>query len=175
MNRLDRDGVQRLYEQHGRGLPAYACSFVSSFAAAEDVLHQVFERLLRGDLSISGAPVSYVYRAVRNTSLNMVRARAADVKLEEGWLDSPAGMEHTGLELQSALRELPVHVANLFLQRADAWRRFRPGVGYSAGAGTGWRTPKRRAQGAVASISGSTTSTPPSSASSTSRGTAELR
>ena len=106
-NRLDRDGVQRLYEQHGRGLLAYACSFVSSFAAAEDVVHQVFERLLRGDLSISGAPVAYVYRAVRNTSLNVVRNRAGDVDLEEAWLDSPAGMEHTALELQSALRELP--------------------------------------------------------------------
>lgn len=106
-SRLDREGVQRLYERHGRGLLAYACSFVSSFAAAEDVLHQVFERLLRGDLTISGAPVAYVYRAVRNTSLNMVRARAGDVNLEGGWLESPSGMEHTAVELQSALRELP--------------------------------------------------------------------
>jgi RNA polymerase sigma-70 factor (ECF subfamily) len=106
-NRLDREGVQQLYEQHGRGLLAYACSFVTSFAAAEDVLHQVFERLLRGDLSISGGPVAYVYRAVRNTSLNMIRNRAGDVNLEEGWLDSPAGMEQTAVELQSTLRELP--------------------------------------------------------------------
>jgi RNA polymerase sigma-70 factor (ECF subfamily) len=104
---MTRDGVRQLYEQHGRGLLAYACSFVTSIAAAEDVLHQVFERLLRGDLSISGGPVAYVYRAVRNTSLNMIRDRAGDVDLEEGWLDGPAGMEHTAVELQSALRELP--------------------------------------------------------------------
>ena len=106
-NRLDRDGVQRLYEQHGRGLLAYACSFVSSFALAEDVLHQVFERLLRGDLSISGAPIAYVYRAIRNTSLNLIRSRAGDVDLEEGWLDAPSGMGQTALEIQSALRDLP--------------------------------------------------------------------
>jgi RNA polymerase sigma-70 factor (ECF subfamily) len=106
-NEFDRESVQRLYEEHGRGLLAYACSFVSSFATAEDVLHQVFERLLRGDLSITGAPVSYLYRAVRNTSLNRIRDRASDVEFKDGWLESPAGMEQTALELQSALRELP--------------------------------------------------------------------
>jgi RNA polymerase sigma-70 factor (ECF subfamily) len=106
-DRLDREAVRRLYEEHARGLLAYACTFVSSFATAEDVLHQVFERLLRGDLSISGAPVSYVYRAVRNTALNRIRARAADVEWDDGFLESPAGMKQSALELQSVLRGLP--------------------------------------------------------------------
>jgi RNA polymerase sigma-70 factor, ECF subfamily len=106
-NRLDRDSVRQLYEQHARGLLAYACSFVTSFATAEDVLHQVFERLLRGDLAISGAPVSYLYRAVRNASLNKIRDRSPEVDFDEGWLNSPPGLESTALELQSALRELP--------------------------------------------------------------------
>src|SRR5512144_2830090 len=106
-DRLDRDAVKRLYEDYGRGLLAYACTFVASFATAEDVLHQVFERLLRGDLSISSAPVSYLYRAVRNTALNKVRDRRGDVEWDDGWLESPAGEEHTALELQSALRGLP--------------------------------------------------------------------
>jgi len=106
-DRINRDSVERLYEQHGRGLLAYACSFVPSFATAEDVLHQVFERLLRGDLSIRGAPVAYLYRAVRNTALNKVRDRAADVAWDDGWLKSPKGLEHTAFELQSELRELP--------------------------------------------------------------------
>jgi RNA polymerase sigma-70 factor (ECF subfamily) len=106
-DRLDREAVRRLYEEHARGLLAYACSYVTSFATAEDVLHHVFERVLRGDLSISGGPVAYLYRAVRNTALNKVRDRAGDVEWDDGWLESPAGMEHTALELQSTLRELP--------------------------------------------------------------------
>ena len=106
-DRLDREAVRRLYEQHARGLLAYACTYVTSFATAEDVLHQVFERLLRGDLSISGGPVTYLYRAVRNTALNKIRDRAGDVAWDDSWLESPAGMEHTALELQSTLRELP--------------------------------------------------------------------
>src|SRR5262245_37514761 len=106
-DRFDRDSVRRLYDEHARGLLAYACSFVASFATAEDVLHQVFERLLRGDLAITGAPVAYLYRAVRNASLNKIRDRAGDVVFDEGWLESPAGMEQTAVEIQSALKELP--------------------------------------------------------------------
>jgi RNA polymerase sigma-70 factor (ECF subfamily) len=88
-------------------LIAYACSFIPSFASAEDILHQVFARLLRGDIEITGSPVPYLYRAVRNASLNHIRNREREVELDEGWFDSPSGMEQLGLELQSALQELP--------------------------------------------------------------------
>jgi RNA polymerase sigma-70 factor (ECF subfamily) len=104
---LDRDEVRKLYEQHRRGLFAYACSFVSSFATAEDILQQVFTRMLRCDVEITGSPIPYLYRAIRNAALNQIRDRSREVGLEDGWLDSPAGLEQTGLELQSALRELP--------------------------------------------------------------------
>ena len=46
---LSADEIQQLYDRHGRALLAYACSFVSDVGAAEDVLHQVFLRLLRRD------------------------------------------------------------------------------------------------------------------------------
>ena len=106
-NRMDRDQVRKLYEHHSRGLFAYACSFVSSFASAEDALHQVFERMLRGDLEIEEEPVPYLYRAVRNVALNQIRNRSREVNLEDTWLDSPAGMELSGFELQSSLQDLP--------------------------------------------------------------------
>ena len=106
-NRIGRDEIRKLYEHHGRGLFAYACSFVTSFASAEDALHQVFERMLRGDLEIEGEPVPYLYRAVRNVALNHIRNRSREVNLEDSWLDSPAGMELSGFELQSSLQDLP--------------------------------------------------------------------
>ena len=86
---------------------AYACSFLPSFASAEDVLHQVFERLLRGDVKIVGEPAPYLYRSIRNASLNSIRNQTREVELDDGWLEGPAGMEETAMELQSALRELP--------------------------------------------------------------------
>jgi len=106
-NRIDRDQVRKLYEQHGRGLLAYACSVATSFASAEDAVHQVFERLLRGDIEIQGAPASYLYRAVRNAALNQIRNRTREVDLFDGWFDAPAGVELMAIELQSALSELP--------------------------------------------------------------------
>jgi RNA polymerase sigma-70 factor (ECF subfamily) len=102
--------IRQLYEQHRRGLLAYACSFLPSFASAEDALHQVFERLLRGDIEIAGAPAPYLFRAIRNASLNSIRSQTREVELAEGdggWLCGPAGMEETAMELQSAMRELP--------------------------------------------------------------------
>ena len=71
------------------------------------MLHQVFERLLRGDIEITGSPAPYLYRAVRNASLNSLRTQTREVELDDGWLDSPSGMEETAMELQSALMELP--------------------------------------------------------------------
>ena len=106
-NRIGRDEIRKLYERHSHGLFAYACSFVSSFASAEDVLHQVFERLLRLDVEISGSPVPYLYRAIRNSALNQIRDRSREVTLDDAWLDTPTGLEQTGIELQSALQELP--------------------------------------------------------------------
>jgi len=105
--RLTRDQIRKLYEHHSRGLFAYACSFVSSFASAEDALHQVFERMLRGDLEIEGEPAPYLYRAVRNIALNHIRNRSREVNLEDTWLESPAGMELSGFELHSTLHDLP--------------------------------------------------------------------
>ena len=123
-SRLDRDEVRRLYEQHSRGLLAYACSFVASFASAEDVLHQVFERLLRGDIQIAESPAPYLYRAVRNASLNQIRSSARDVELDDGWLESPAGMRQTAFELQSALQELPAEQREIILLHVWAQMSF---------------------------------------------------
>jgi RNA polymerase sigma-70 factor, ECF subfamily len=107
ISRPDRNELLKLYERHGRGLLAYACSFVSSFASAEDVLHHVFARLLRGDIEITGTAVRYLYRAVRNAALNDIRNRQREVDLDDVWLEGPTGTEQAALELQSALRELP--------------------------------------------------------------------
>jgi len=113
----DREKIRRLYEEHGRGLIAYACSFVSGFAAAEDVLHQVFERLLRGGIELEEPPAPYLYRAVRNAALNVVRNRSRDAQLDDGWLESPAGMGVEGIVLQSALRELPEEQREMIVLR----------------------------------------------------------
>jgi RNA polymerase sigma-70 factor (ECF subfamily) len=104
--------VKTLYEQHGRVLLAYAGSLLPDRAASEDVLHQVFVKLLQGNVGINGSPVSYLYRAIRNAAFNYRRNHSREVELGEDcrWLESPEGipgMEAIGLAVESALRELP--------------------------------------------------------------------
>jgi RNA polymerase sigma-70 factor (ECF subfamily) len=125
----DRENLRQLYEKHGRGLIAYAGSFVRGFAAAEDVLHQVFERLLRGDIELTNSPVPYLYRAVRNASLNYVRDRARDTELADDWLESPTGLDEAGVVLQSVLQELPEEQREMIVLRVWGQMSFEEAAG----------------------------------------------
>ena len=105
--KLDREDIGRLYRQQGRGLIAYACSFGRGFAAAEDIVHHVFVRLLNGQVTINGSPAPYLYRAVRNVELDDRRNHSRNVELDDAWLQGPPGMESMALVIESALRALP--------------------------------------------------------------------
>jgi DNA-directed RNA polymerase specialized sigma24 family protein len=65
---LSADCVKQLYDRHGAALLAYACSFVTDFPSAEDVVQQVFVKLLQGGISMPDVPLPYLYRAVRNAA-----------------------------------------------------------------------------------------------------------
>ena len=109
-NAGSRADIERLYEQHGRVLLAYACSFVRSVAEGEDIVHQVFTRLLRGDIAITGLPLPYLCRAVRNTALNQRRAWQRETALDDEvrWLEAPAGLEESALAIERSMVLLPV-------------------------------------------------------------------
>lgn len=64
--------VRRFYDKDSRELYVYALVFVRDRAAAEDIVHGVFERLLRR-LFLPRDLRPYVYRAVRNASLDLLR------------------------------------------------------------------------------------------------------
>lgn len=108
-----------LYERHGAVLLAYALSLLRDRPAAEDVLHQVFMKLLQKRVVVNGQPLHYLYRAVRNTALNHRRhiSREREYAPNGRWLESPSGMEETGLALQSALAELPEEQRELMILR----------------------------------------------------------
>ena len=95
------DQVRALYEAHGRVLLAYAVSLLRDRSASEDVLQQVFVKLLNGRVAVSGSPLHYLYRAVRNTALNHRRNHAREVDLPSNghWLESPPGKEAVGIAL----------------------------------------------------------------------------
>lgn len=101
--------VRRLYEEHGPALMAYASALLRDPSAAEDVVQQVFLKLLGGGVTIDGSPAPYLFRAVRNGALNHIRGQSREVDLDDvvPWLESSGASQETVLALQSAMRTLP--------------------------------------------------------------------
>jgi RNA polymerase sigma-70 factor (ECF subfamily) len=103
------ESLKFLYEKHGAALVAYGCCCGLDFASAEDMVQQVFLKLLRGEGVPPHAPLAYVFRAVRNASLNHRRDRRRETELPQGelWLTHATADAAEVLSLQNALRELP--------------------------------------------------------------------
>jgi RNA polymerase sigma-70 factor (ECF subfamily) len=107
--RLARDELTSMYEKHGAALAVYACSCGLDHASAEDVVHQLFLKMLGEKASVPQTPLAYLYRATRNASLNLRRDRQRETGLQvtESWFVHPSGNQDEVLNLQQALRELP--------------------------------------------------------------------
>ena len=112
-NSLDRDAVLHLYTEYGRRLFAYACAIVGHASTAEDLVQQLFVRLLDGRVVINGPPLPYLCRAVRNAALNDRRTRARETALdgEASWLEAPPGRSLEALALERGLTALPLEQA----------------------------------------------------------------
>src|SRR5690242_6464766 len=93
--KLYAEEVQSLYQQHGPGLLLYACSLLGRKHAAEDVLQQVFMKLLQQN-TIPEDPRPYLFRAVHNVALNLIRSESKQVELAdiEPWFEAPE-QDHT--------------------------------------------------------------------------------
>ena len=116
--KLSREEIEQLYAAHGGALLAYACSFTGNRAQAEDLLHQVFARLLRGDVNLPEAPVAYLYAAVRNTALNARRNGERQTPLESASsFVHRDGDREAALALQAALQELPDEQRSVVIMR----------------------------------------------------------
>lgn len=107
--RLTLDQVKSMYEKHGAALAAYACSCGLDYASAEDVVQQLFLKMLGEKAFAPQAPLAYLYRATRNASLNLRRdrQRETDLPVTESWFVHPSGSHDEVLNLQKALKELP--------------------------------------------------------------------
>jgi RNA polymerase sigma-70 factor (ECF subfamily) len=104
-----RTEVERLYREYGAGLLAYGCAITVDRAAAEDVLQQLFLKLLRGDVRLPEMARPYLYRAMRNAALNSRRRVSREVELgaEHSWFVGPQARMEEAMTLQTELSRLP--------------------------------------------------------------------
>ena len=109
VNKFTPESVKALYEEHGAALAAYGCCCGLDFGSAEDVVQQVFLKLLQGTLREVKAPIPYLYRAVRNASSNQRRDRRRETEMPECefCFTHPTVDQAEVISLQNALRALP--------------------------------------------------------------------
>jgi RNA polymerase sigma-70 factor, ECF subfamily len=111
LTRTDITEVEQLYRQHGPALLLFATAMTRERSQAQDVLHQVFLKLLEDSRLRQAADVkAYLFACVRNAALNNARARGRNVALpEEGlaWFDPPLRDYAEEENLRRALMELP--------------------------------------------------------------------
>ena len=125
-----RDEVQRCYEQHGAALVAYASSILGDRSRAEDALQQVFFKLLKGKMELPEPARPYLFRAVRNAALSMMRRNVHEVQepgaSEDGskpqnpgdsWFEAPAELGYWTGKLESAIRTLPPEQSEVLVMR----------------------------------------------------------
>ena len=120
--------VQGWYQQHGPALLAYLSSMLGERGSAEDVLHQVFLKLLKGNMEVPGDSVKpYLFRAVRNTALNLVQRSRRDAWFDateketgeagQKWFEAPEELGYWSAKLESAIRALPVEQSEVVVMR----------------------------------------------------------
>lgn len=129
------DELRRWYEQHGAALVAYASSILGDRGRAEDALQQVFFKLLKGKMELAVPAKPYLFRAVRNTALSMMRRSAYQVPLDDelreggalehgskeryrdSWFEAPTELSYWSSKLESAIRELPPEQSEVLVMR----------------------------------------------------------
>jgi RNA polymerase sigma-70 factor (ECF subfamily) len=145
------DAVAAAYDAHHAELYGYAASLVRDSAAAEDVMHEAFARLVRD--SARGhwpdEPRAWLYRVCTNLAINRSRRRAAAERWHHlvgrvGASDDDEGeaAEETVIrrerhvELERALRTLPAEYRAALLLAAEGFsgREIAATLGRSEGA-----------------------------------------
>jgi RNA polymerase sigma-70 factor, ECF subfamily len=102
--------IETLYREHGSALLLFASAITGDRSRAQDMLHQVFVKLLEnGNLRYAVDVKAYLFACVRNAVLNDNKARQRDVPLEDDspWFAPPNQDYAQELNLRRALGGLP--------------------------------------------------------------------
>lgn len=111
---LKSDEVEQLYRKHAKALVVFASALLGSRLRAEDVVQQVFLRLIDRPVNHPENWLAYLFASVRNSALNELRSSSRSVEMAEAqpWFsvtDRQHGMADVLAErrLRRALWELP--------------------------------------------------------------------
>ena len=106
--RPNQDEVQSLYLMHGPALLLYGRSLLGNRHSAEDLLHTLFMKLIEQN-ALPEDPKLYLFKAMHNSALNLLRTRARQVDLAEvePWFEAAQKDLPVEADLRKELLELP--------------------------------------------------------------------
>jgi RNA polymerase sigma-70 factor (ECF subfamily) len=108
--RMDQQAFEKLFKAHFTALMAFSRRILGNEDDAREVVHQVFIKLWerREQIDLSTSLKSYLFTAVNNTSLNVIRDRkkfsSEEVPEHAGEWDVSAELE--SMELEEKIREV---------------------------------------------------------------------
>ena len=107
-----RTMVQQWYEQHKSGIFRFALSVLKDTQLAEDVLQEVFLRLLTGKNTVEpGREKAWLYRVARNCCYDILRKRKREQSEQKGEVRDESGYGY--LELISTLGQTEQEIVTL--------------------------------------------------------------
>lgn len=114
-----RAEVERWYGLHGPALAAYAAALLGDRSAADDVVQQVFLRLLAGEVPAPEDPRPYLFGAVRNVAMNFRRGerREAARRQASPMFDAPPESQEARVALEEAIDGLPAEQREIVMLR----------------------------------------------------------
>jgi len=128
VGRLDEQSLEKLFKTYFTGLMAFSRKILGDEDDAREVVHQVFINLWekRNEIDLSTSLKSYLFTAVNNRSLNVIRDRkkfsAEEVPEQVEEYDVSAVIESMELEekIRGAIGTLPERCRKIFeLNRFD--------------------------------------------------------
>jgi RNA polymerase sigma-70 factor, ECF subfamily len=109
-NRGDAAEIESLYRRHGAALLLFAAAIIGERGRAQDVVQQVFLRLIEdGNLRRAADKKAYMFACVRNAALNEIKVlqRNTVFEPEDAWFNPPERDYAAELSLRRALCMLP--------------------------------------------------------------------
>lgn len=119
--RMDSRACGELWRRHADSLLLYATTIVGDRPAAEDVLQNVFVRILSGDSAPTlESESAYLFRAVRNEALNALRSRRAASRAFERLFEGPRDEETSAPEHAEFGREVSLALLQIDRDEREA-------------------------------------------------------
>jgi RNA polymerase sigma-70 factor (ECF subfamily) len=122
-----REGYEQLFNDHYSRMVSYAFNFLKEQEASEEVVQEVFYQLWinRNKTEIKTAISSYLYRAVRNRCINMIKHieirenykqfNSNEIEKANADFTDDLTIDELDKKIRSAIDKMPLHRKKIFL------------------------------------------------------------